>query len=121
MNKTLFEEVPDRRNTNSLKWGKYNGRDVIPLWVADMDFRSPPEVIEKAIEASSFGHFGYAKCPSSLVEIVVERTYSQYQWEIEPNSLVWLPGMVCALNACCRALEKNAPKFLLKLPYIPLF
>ena len=52
MNKRLFEEIPDRRDTHSLKWAKYRGRDILPLWVADMDFKSPPEVVNEAKKAA---------------------------------------------------------------------
>ena len=116
-----FDNVPDRRHTHSLKWGKYEGRDVLPLWVADMDFKSPREVIDAAVVASEFGNFGYSKCPPPLVDIVIERSQDLYDWEIDPRSIVWLPGMVCALNVCCRALEKECSQVFTQTPIYPPF
>ena len=121
MNTPQFDSVPDRRHTNSLKWDKYPGKDILPLWVADMDFMSPPEVIDAAVAASKFGNFGYAKCPPSLVEAVIERCNKLYKWKVEPSWIVWLPGMVCALNVCCRALEKDNPKVYTQTPIYPPF
>ena len=116
-----FEEIPDRRDTNSLKWGKYAGSDVIPLWVADMDFKSPPEVVSLASELASFGNFGYATCPPSLVDSVIQRCLDLYDWKIEKNWLVWLPGMVCALNVTCRAFENQSSQVITQTPIYPPF
>ena len=107
MNKRLFEEIPDRRDTHSLKWAKYRGRDILPLWVADMDFKSPPEVVNEAKKAAEFGNFGYFRTPDSLTEVVIQRSLKLYDWKIEPHWIIWLPGMVCGLNVSCRALEKG--------------
>jgi len=116
-----FEDIPDRRDTNSLKWGKYAGRDVIPLWVADMDFKSPPEVIERASREADFGNFGYAKCPTGLVDVVIERCMKLYGWEVDPSWIVWLPGMVCALNVSCRVFEKDSSQVFTQTPVYPPF
>ncbi len=119
--KSKFEDTPDRRGTSSLKWGKYEGLDILPMWVADMDFKSPPEVVQAAVEASEFGNFGYSTCPASLVEIVVERTKLLYNWEIKPSWIIWLPGLVCALNACCRTFEKQCSQIITQVPIYPPF
>ena len=105
MNRELFESIPDRRNTHSLKWGKYDGSDIIPLWVADMDFKSPAAVINAAVKAAEFGNYGYSHTPVTLVDILLQRSKELYHWEIQKNWSMWLPGMVCVLNVCCRALE----------------
>ena len=91
------------------------------MWVADMDFRSPPEVVAAAIKASEFGNFGYSTVPPSLVEIVQKRSLSLYNWEIKPNWIYWLPGMVCGLNACCRALQQDASQVFTQVPIYPPF
>ncbi|SVB41306.1 uncharacterized protein METZ01_LOCUS194160, partial [marine metagenome] len=100
----FFDEVPDRRGRNSLKWGKYEGRDILPLWVADMDYRAPPEVVEIAKEHAEFGNFGYGKASPTLTELVIERMDRLHDWQIQPNWLVWLPGMVCGFNIAIRAI-----------------
>jgi cystathionine beta-lyase len=62
-----FDEVIDRRGTASEKWEKYRGRDILPMWVADMDFRSPPAVIEALHRRTEHGVFGYTGPPPELV------------------------------------------------------
>ena len=63
-----FDTPIDRRNTGSMKWEKYKGKDIIPLWVADMDFRSPPVVIEALHNRVEHGIFGYAVSTEELLE-----------------------------------------------------
>lgn len=117
---SAFDVAPCRIGRNSLKWGKYEGKDILPLWVADMDFESPKEVVEAAMQASSFGNFGYGRCPDSLVDAVVERCRILYDWEIEKSWIVWLPGMVCALNVCCRVC-RDASQVITQTPIYPPF
>jgi len=122
LNKTLwFDNCPDRRNRPSLKWGKYEGKDVLPLWVADMDFRAPPAVLETAKREADFGNYGYAKAHPGLVDSVINHCSCAYGWEIDSNWLVWLPGMVCALNVCCRMQEGKAKQALTHVPVYPPF
>lgn len=119
--KKKFEDTPDRRGTSSLKWGKYDGLDILPLWIADMDFKSPPEVIDAAIQASEFGNFGYAGCPLSLYKAVSERVKLLYDWEIKKSWIIWLPGMGCALNVSCRIFEKKRAQVISQVPIYPPF
>ena len=86
-----FSTPVDRRGTGSLKWDKYRGTNIIPMWLADMDFPSPPAVVEALIQRVSHGVFGYTAAPEELVEVVCDRLYRQYQWETSPEWLVWLP------------------------------
>ena len=116
-----FNDCPDRRHRPSLKWGKYQGKDILPLWVADMDFRAPPPVIKAALEEADFGNYGYAKAHPGLVESVVNHCKRLYDWSIDPNWLVWLPGMVCALNVCCRMQQSLASQALTHTPVYPPF
>src|SRR4030042_583489 len=87
-----FDTAVDRRRTDSLKWNKYKGRDVIPMWVADMDFQSPRPVLEALNERVDHGIFGYTAPPDELVQVVVARMLEKYQWKIEPSWILWLPG-----------------------------
>ena len=103
-----FDHVPDRRGTDSVKWGRYAGRDVLPLWVADMDFPAPPAVLEALRRRVEHGVFGYAAPWPSLVESVVEHVAREHGWSIDPGWLVWLPGLVTGLNVACRAVEGAA-------------
>jgi cystathionine beta-lyase len=116
-----FDDCPDRRGRPSLKWGKYEGQDILPLWVADMDFRAPPAVLETAKREVEFGNYGYAKAHAGLIESVIHHCQSLYNWKIDPNWLVWLPGMVCALNVCCRMQQDKARQALTHVPVYPPF
>jgi cystathionine beta-lyase len=90
---------------DSVRWAKYAGRDVIPLWVADMDFPAPPEVVAALQERVAGGLFGYGQPQPALVESVVAHCAREYAWTIEPDWLVWLPGLVPGLHVACRAIE----------------
>lgn len=99
-----FDTVIDRRNTGSEKWDRYAGQDIIPLWVADMDFRSPPAVLEALQQRVEHGVFGYSSPPEELVAVVLAMLRQEYGWQVQPEWLVWLPGLVCGLNVACRAV-----------------
>jgi len=116
-----FDAGIERRNTDSLKWDLYGGRDVIPMWVADMDFRSPEPVIEALHRRVEHGIFGYALPPRELVQVVVERMEQKYGWQIEPSWIVWLPGVVPALNVVCRAFGDDGDEVLTFTPVYPPF
>lgn len=99
-----FDRLIERRGSDSTKWAKYSGRDILPMWVADMDFASPPEVITAVKKRLDHGVLGYSVVPDNLVATVVERLAERHRWVIEPEWLVWLPGVVPALNLACRAV-----------------
>ena len=116
-----FDSTPDRRNTASLKWEKYTGRDVIPLWVADMDFPSPEPVLQALRARIDHGVMGYTLPPSTLVDAVREYLASRYAWTIEPDWLVWLPGLVTGLNVACRAWGTPGDEVITATPVYPPF
>jgi cystathionine beta-lyase len=88
-----------------MKWGKYAGRDVLPLWVADMDFPAPPAVLAALEKRLAHGIFGYGTPWPSLTEAVMAHLAREYAWQIDPAWLVWLPGLVPGLNIACRAVD----------------
>jgi cystathionine beta-lyase len=98
-----FEQPPDRRRSDSMKWGKYAGRDILPLWVADMDFAAPPAVLEAVRERLAHGVLGYGLPQATQVDAVRAYLERQYGWRIEVEWLVWLPGLVTGLNVACRS------------------
>ncbi|AJE03226.1 MalY/PatB family protein [Geobacter pickeringii] len=116
-----FDTIIDRSNTASEKWDKYRGRDIIPLWVADMDFRSPPAVIQALHERVEHGVFGYTHPPAELVEAVRDALRSDYGWEVPPEWIVWLPGLVCGLNVLCRAVGGAGDEVVTFTPIYPPF
>lgn len=99
-----FERHIDRSGGDSLKWNRYAGRDVVPLWVADMDFAAPPAVLDALRQRIGHGVLGYAKPWPSLIEAALAHLNRQYGWSVDPDWLVWLPGVVPGLSLACRAI-----------------
>ncbi|HRE18670.1 MAG TPA: aspartate aminotransferase, partial [Rhodocyclaceae bacterium] len=84
----MLETVVDRSGGDSIKWNRYAGRDVLPMWVADMDFAAPPPVLAALQARIAHGVFGYAEAWPSLVESVQEHLAREYGWDIAPEWLV---------------------------------
>ncbi|CAH0533181.1 Cystathionine beta-lyase PatB [Vibrio stylophorae] len=116
-----FDQVVERRHTQSDKWEKYAGQDILPMWVADTDFRSPPAVIEALHQRVDHGVFGYGHAPEHLTQLIIERMQTRYQWTIEADWLVYLPGLVCGLNLAARALTESAQSIMTPSPIYPPF
>jgi cystathionine beta-lyase len=102
---SIFDTPIDRRASDSIKWSKYAGRDILPLWVADMDFAAPPAVIATLQQRIAHGVFGYGGPWPTLTESVLAHLESEYSWSIAPEWIVWLPGLVTGLNVACRAVD----------------
>jgi cystathionine beta-lyase len=100
-----FDTVIDRSGGDSYKWNKYAGRDILPLWVADMDFAAPPAVVEALHRRVDHGVFGYGGPTPALVDAVQEHLEREYGWRIEAEWIIWLPGLVTGLNVACRAVD----------------
>ena len=100
-----FDTPIDRRGTDSVKWGRYAGRDVLPLWVADREFAAPPAVLAALHRRVGHGVFGYAHPWPSLLESVLAHLDREYGWRIDAEWIVWLPGLVSGLNVACRAVD----------------
>lgn len=116
-----FNQWIDRRHSDSLKWHKYGDRDVLPLWVADSDFRSPPSVIKALKQRAEHGVFGYGETPSGLIDITLSRLAQRYNWQIEPDWIVLLPGVVCGLNLSVRAFTESGESTVSPTPIYPPF
>jgi cysteine-S-conjugate beta-lyase len=116
-----FDSVIERHGTGSEKWDKYRGRDVIPMWVADMDFRSPPAVVDALRQRVEHGVFGYTGPTPEVVEAVVEMLARDHGWAVDPGWVVWLPGLVSGLNVTCRAVGEPGDDVLTLVPVYPPF
>ncbi|MEX2044628.1 MAG: PatB family C-S lyase [Opitutus sp.] len=116
-----FDTPIDRNGTDSQKWQKYAGRDVLPLWVADMDFKSAPAIIEALHRRVDHGIFGYARPVKSTVEAVVDAMARRHGWSIDPSWIVWLPGLVVGLNVTARAFAERGDEVLTLSPVYPPF
>ena len=118
---TDFDTPVDRLGTQSMKWDKYKNKDVIPMWVADMDFKSPPSVIEALSHHANYGVFGYTSASLELVEEIQLMLDEKYDWEIQPEWIVWIPGIVTGLNIVCRAVGDDHDDVITTTPVYPPF
>ena len=113
-----FDRIIDRRNTGSTKWEKYRDQDVLPMWVADTDFAVAPVIQQAVLERAQHPVYGYTDPPRALVDLLVARMRDLYGWEIHPRWLLFLPGVVNALNATCRSIgEAGDPVYTPALIY----
>ena len=115
-----FDEIIDRKNTNSLKYdfatelGKPEG--VLPLWVADMDFRVPPCIINKLKESAEFGIFGYSNAKSDYFHAIENWYHQYYNYHLKEEWLVKTPGVVFAISAAIRAFSEQGDGVLIQPP-----
>jgi len=115
LNIKFFDEVVDRRGTNSLKWTHY-GKEVLPLWVADMDFPAPEPVRQVLRAAIDHGVFGYELPTKKLAETVAARMERLYDWRVSPEMVVATPGIVAGFKAAARAVCKPGDGVLVQPP-----
>ena len=120
MDASFFDARIERRDTASFKWDMY-GEDELPLWVADMDFASPPPVVEALEARAAHGVFGYALTTCSLVEAIAAHFESRYGWRIEEEWIVWLPSVVPGLNLACDAFAAPGEAVMTITPVYPPF
>jgi len=116
-----FDDCPKREGSGSLKWDKYKRRDVLPLWVADMDFRSAPEIIEVLQSRLDHGVFGYTIPHEAPVDAVLQYLQRQHGYSARPAWLEFLPGLVPAINLCCHAFCQPGDSIMTATPVYPPF
>ena len=111
-----FDAVLSRAETDAMKWDKYKGRDVLPFWVADMDFAMAQPIQDALRQRLDHPIVGYTLVPNGLTEAVLEHLNAEYQWQVNEEWLVWLPGVVCGLAASCRAYVKTGEHIIVNPP-----
>jgi cystathionine beta-lyase len=116
-----FDHVPQRLGTDSQKWQKYAGRDILPLWVADMDFKASPAIVAALQQRVASGVYGYARPMGSTVNAFVDAMAQHYSWTIDPTWIVWLPGLVAGLNLTAQAYAEPGEEVLTLTPVYPPF
>jgi cystathionine beta-lyase len=121
-----FDEILDRRGTRSLKWDApsrfYGAEDVIPLWVADMDFAAPPAVREAVRRRAEHPAFGYPLEPQATWDPIIRWLADRQGWPVQREWLVRCPGVVPALNLCVRAMTRPGDKIVIQTPvYHPFY
>ncbi|MGS2719547.1 MalY/PatB family protein [Paraglaciecola aestuariivivens] len=116
-----FDTIIDRSPSYALKWEKYKDRDILPLWIADTEFRCAEPILKAITARTDHGLLGYT-LPSHHVEAnqaVVNWLARQYDWHIKPEWIVWTPGVVPAFNVACKALCQPGDKVLIQTPNYP--
>jgi cystathionine beta-lyase len=114
-----FDRLVDRRPTNSLKWNAYPA-DVLPLWVADMDFQVPPPITDALRAAVEHGIFGYEMAGKALRQSVAARMQKLYGWEVAEESVVAVTGLVSGFNVAATALCQPGDGYVIQPPvYMP--
>ena len=116
-----FDTPVNRKGTASAKWDKYGDRDIIPMWVADMDFACAPPIVEALRARVDHPIYGYSNPPAGLVDATLAHLQDEYGWRVEPEWLVWLPGLVVGLNAVCRAYGREGADVITAVPIYPPF
>lgn len=125
-NKFDFDEVLDRRGTASEKWDfmkeRFGYEDLLPLWVADMDFRSPQPVIEALVSRAKHGVFGYTGLTQSYYDSVISWYKRKYNWAIRKDWIVFTPGVIPAIAYAIRSFTNPGDKIIVQTPvYYPFF
>jgi cystathionine beta-lyase len=111
-----FDELIDRRQTDSVKWKRYAGKDIIPLWVADMDFKAAPPILDALEKVTKEGVIGYWQVPDELVEVTLKRLEEKHNWKVPKEWLVWLPGMVPGLTLTCMCIGNDDDEVITTVP-----
>ena len=115
-----FSEMVARRSNGTIKWQMYDP-DVLPMWVADMDFPSPPAIVEALHQNVATGDFGYAKPSNELTSVICARLERLYNWIVTPEQIIFIPSLVTGIHAACRAIGKPGDGVLMQTPVYPPF
>lgn len=120
-----FDHVIDRRNTCSVKWDRvkevFYSSDVLPMWIADMDFTAPGQVIDEIKKRAEHGAFGYTERPDSYYSAIINWLYARHQWKVEKGWIAYTPGVIPALNIAVKAFTEPGDRVLIQSPVYPPF
>lgn len=116
-----FDEPVPRRGTNSYKWDTVKDEDVLPMWVADMDFRTAPAIVGALQKRVEHGIFGYTKVPPAYYEVVINWFRRRHAWLIEKEWIVYTTGVVPAISAIVKALTVPGDRVLVQTPVYNCF
>ena len=114
-----FQKAPQRKGSASLKWQRYEQQDVIPMWVADMDLSVPPVVVQALSHQVTQGALGYGEVSDALVQAFIDWCQVEYAWTVDPQWLVWLPGVVPGLHLAVEALVPAQVPLWVQAPVYP--
>lgn len=111
-----FDELTERRNTGCVKWDSDNDTDMLPLWVADMDFQTAPSVKEAVMSRAATGIYGYVRVPDSYYEALTRWFDTRHGWHIDSDMVIYTSGVVPALSAIIKALVKPGEGVIIQTP-----
>lgn len=116
-----FDKIIDRRNTNCVKWDEMESDDIIPMWVADMDFETAPCVLDALKARMEHGCFGYTFVPESYYEATMSWFKRRHGWSIARESFIYTSGVVPAISAIVKAMTVQGDKVLVQTPVYNCF
>ena len=121
-----FDEIIDRKNTSCIKWDytkEFLGEaDVLPMWVADMDFKTPDFIIDAVKERANHEIYGYSMRPPGYYQSIVDWVKNRHGWKIEKDWIVFSPGVVPAVNLAVLAFTQPGDEIIVQPPvYFPFF
>lgn len=116
-----FDELVNRRGTGSYKWDSPQDPDMLPMWVADMDFRTAPAIIEALSRRVEQGIFGYTRVPDAYYEAVTTWFCRRHGWSINPAHIIYTSGVVPAVSAIIKALTQPGDGVLVQTPVYNCF
>ena len=111
-----FDTPVNRLETDSIRWDGFNSKKILPLWVADMDFKSPPCVIKALEERVQHGIYGYTHSPQQMNGLIADYLQEQYQWQVDPDWIVILPSIVSGLYTVVQQLTDSDESVLIPNP-----
>jgi len=122
----IFDEVYDRRNTRSMKWDAiesvFSSNEVLPMWVADMDFKPPQAVNDAIIKRAEHGIYGYTFIDEDVKNTIVNWQKERHHWDIKQDWLSFTPSVVFSLHMAVQALTDPDDKILIQTPvYTPFY
>jgi cystathionine beta-lyase len=113
-----FDEIIERRASGCEKWNHY-AEDVLPMWVADMDFRVAPAITAALQRCVEHGVFGYTRPPRALADAICARLLRLYGWTVTPEEIVYYPGVVTGFNLAARTIGSEGDGLLIQTPVYP--
>ena len=116
-----FDKLTQRHNTNSVKWDEAKDSEVIPMWVADMDFETAPSIVETLKKRVDHGIFGYTLVPESYYQSIINWFLRRHQWNIERPWIIYTSGVVPAISAIVKAMTEPGDKVIIQTPVYNCF
>ncbi|MCR8746266.1 MalY/PatB family protein [Romboutsia lituseburensis] len=120
-----FDKIVNRINNNSAKWNEmeknFGKKDLIPMWIADMDFETAPEILEEMKNKLAQKIFGYVSRPDSYYQSAIDWSKKRYNYDIEPTSIIHSPGVIPTISILLKNFAKNTDKIMIQTPVYPPF